>query len=76
MRRTFQELQDDTIDLAKEGLIEDLKTLCPAHIHLFKRMYAHDEVEPSIEQVVYKLKPDQLNQAMKQVAATIIKNKK
>jgi len=42
---------------------------------MFKKMYSHDNLELSIDDVVKKMLPDQLETAMEQVDRTLVMNK-
>lgn len=65
-----QQLQD----FARETLKEGLKKCTDAQVDLFKRMYSHDNLELSIDDVVDNMPEAKLDWAMKQVERTLAKS--
>lgn len=59
---------------ARQQLKEDLTQCTEAQQLLFKRMYSHDDLERSIDEVVNNIPEDKLDRAMDQVERTLEKN--
>ena len=59
------------IDTGKEEILRLLKQCTEAEQHMFKRMYAHKELDSSIEDTVANMDPDKIDQALQQCQATI-----
>lgn len=61
---------------AREELKEGLNQCTEAQQLLFKRLYSHDNLDLSIDEVVDKMPDDKLNWAMQQVERTLAKEDK
>lgn len=60
---------------ARKELNNGLAQCTEEQVHLFKRMYAHQNTDLPIKQVIALMPEDKLDWAMKQVARTIKNNK-
>ena len=60
---------------ARNTILDGLKQCNEGQQLLFKRMYAHGNLEKSIDDTVAQLEVEKLDWAMQQIAATIKKNK-
>ena len=60
-------------DYARAELKKGLAQCTEGQQFLFKRMYAHGNLELPIDEVVDKMDEDKLNRAMEQVEATLRK---
>jgi len=67
-----QQLQDFARDELKKGLSK----CSEAQQHLFKRMYSHNDLDASIDDIVNGMSEEKLDWAMRQVQSTIEKNAK
>ena len=56
---------------ARKSLKEGLAKLNDSHRHMFKRMYAHEDMSLDINLVVDRMPVDRLDTAMSQVERTI-----
>lgn len=59
---------------ARDSLKKDLLLCTEAQQYMFKRMYAHKNLELSIDQVVDQMDEDKLDRAMVQVDRTLNPN--
>ena len=59
----------------KERILDMLNYCTPKQIHMFKRMYSHDNLERPIDDVVKRMLNIQINRAFNQVERTVDKNK-
>ena len=65
---------NNTLSLfAREKLKQELQKCTDAQIHLFKRMYSHNNLELPINEVVDNMPNEKLDWAMQQVERTLIK---
>lgn len=60
---------------ARNNLKEGLKQCTEAQVHMFKRMYSHNNLELPINEVVDNMPAEKLDRAMEQVEATLAKRK-
>jgi hypothetical protein len=66
-------MNDQLQEFARNELKEGLRRLPEANVMIFKRMYSHENLEASIDEVVDKMPEEKLDWAMQQVSRTIIK---
>ena len=59
---------------ARSELKEGLQQCSDGAVHLFKRMYSHNNLELSIDEVVDNMPDEKLDWAMQQVERTLAKN--
>ncbi len=62
-------------NFAREKLKEQLALLPESNQMIFKRMYSHEDLNKNIDDVVDDMDDSQLDWAMKQVYASILKMK-
>jgi len=73
MMRTFNEIEDEFYREVRDELLRGLETRPETQQLLFKRMYAHEHLEWTIEETVANIARDDLSWAMSQVRRAIEK---
>ena len=68
-------MNDQLQTIARNTLKNDLPQCTEAQQLMFKRMYAHDNLDLSIKDIIDQIPEDKLDWAMQQVQRTLIKMK-
>lgn len=72
--RKESKMNDEIQGFARNSLKEGLALCTDAQVHLFKRMYSHDNLDLDIGEVVDNMPEEKLDNAMLQVQRTIDNN--
>ena len=64
-------MNNDLQEYARKTLLEGLPQLEEKHRLLFKRMYSHENLDASIEDIVASIPEENLDWAMQQVQRTL-----
>ncbi len=61
-------------DYARSVIVENLLRCTQNQRHVFKKMYSHNDLSKSIEEIVETMDESNLDRVMQQVSRTLMKN--